>query len=524
MSKIRNILFIMTDQQRWDYLGAAGHESLRTPVLDALAAEGVVFTNAYCNSPICGSSRMCFYTGRYMSSNGANSNGFPLALNQKTLGEHLRPLGMRTTLVGKTHMTADMAGIERLGLDPDDPDVILLKECGFEPFERDDGLWPDQMNPKDLPYNRWLREKGYEGDNPWHDYANSAEGPNGEVLSGWYMRHCHLPARVLEEHSETAYMTDRALEFIDEYGNESWCMHLSYIKPHWPYMAPAPYNQMYDKADIQPAVRCETEREDPHPVYRAYMNHIDSKNFARDEVRENVIPAYMGLITQIDAHLGRVFDRLKETGQWDETLIVFTSDHGDNLGDHWLGEKELFHDCSVRIPLIIRDPRAEADATRGTISEALVESIDLVPTFVQAAGGAGEDGQWIEGRSLHPLLHGTGETWRSAVFAETDYSTRAARHELGVAASEARGVMVRTADWKYVYWHGFRGQLFDIKADPDELDDLGESPQHKGICAELRDQVLDFLAVRRTRVTIDDATIEKRTATAEKRGFLIGYW
>lgn len=525
MTAIRNILFIMTDQQRWDYLGATGHPTLKTPVLDRLAAEGLLFANAYCNSPICGSSRMSFYTGRYMSSHGATSNNYPLAVNQKTLGDHLRPLGWRTVLVGKTHMTADMAGIERLGLGAEMPGTVALKECGFEPFERDDGLWPDQLDPRDLPYNVWLRAKGYDSDNPWHDFANAAEGPDGEILSGWYMRNSHLPARVREEHSETAYMTDRALEFIDGAGDRPWCLHLSYIKPHWPYIAPAPYHAMYTKADIPPVNRDPAEREDPHPVYGAFMNHYDSAVFARDEVRENVIPAYMGLISQIDTHLGRLFEHLKRAGLWERTMIVFTSDHGDNMGDHWLGEKELFHDSSVRIPLIVRDPRPQADASRGKVCEALVEAIDLLPTFVDAAGGQGRDGQWLEGRSLQPLLHGADASgWRDAVFSETDYSNRVARVELGVEPVNARGVMVRTADWKYVYWHGFRGQLYDLRTDPAELRDLGESPQHEPVCRALRDRVLDFLATRRTRVGIDDAAIDKRTGSAPRRGFLFGHW
>ena len=111
-----------------------------------------------------------------------------------------------------------------------------------------------------------------------------------------------------------------------------------------------------------------------------------SETFSRQGVRETVLPAYMGLIKQIDDHLGRLFDWLEESGRMDDTMIVFTSDHGDYLGDHWLGEKELFHDVSVRVPLIVFDPRSEADATRGKVSDAFVEAIDLVPTFMEATG------------------------------------------------------------------------------------------------------------------------------------------
>ena len=214
--------------------------------------------------------------------------------------------------------------------------------------------------------------------------------------------------RVAEEHSETAYMTDRALAFIDAAGDQRWCLHLSYIKPHWPYMAPAPYHALYGPEDIPPANRSAAERAALQPVIAAFMAHGESQCFAEEECRRTVIPTYMGLIAQIDGHLGRLFDYLKKTGQWDDTLIVFTSDHGDYLGDHWLGEKELFHEESLRIPMILRDPRPTADTTRGTASGALVEAIDLVPTFLDALddGRANRDAAItrLEGRSLAPLV------------------------------------------------------------------------------------------------------------------------
>ncbi|ETW99609.1 MAG: hypothetical protein ETSY1_14325, partial [Candidatus Entotheonella factor] len=234
MGTVRNILFIMCDQLRADYLSCSGHPTLETPHIDALAARGVNFTRAYCQSPVCGPSRMSFYTGRYMFTHGATWNGVPLPVGEWTMGDYLRPLGLRTVLVGKTHMAADLAGLDRLHIAPDSSLGVLVSQCGFEPLERDDGLHPDQAVDPNLAYNRYLREQGYEGDNPWHDYANSVEGPNGEVLSGWFMRNAHLPARVAEAHSETAYMTNRAIDFVRQAGDSPWCMHLSYIKPHWP--------------------------------------------------------------------------------------------------------------------------------------------------------------------------------------------------------------------------------------------------------------------------------------------------
>ena len=163
----------------------------------------------------------------------------------------------------------------------------------------------------------------------------------------------------------------------------------------------------------------------------------------------------MGLIKEVDDNLGRLFALLAKNGRIADTMIVFTSDHGDYLGDHWLGEKEMFHEESVRIPMIVCDPDDAADATRGTRDDRLVEAIDLVPTFVEAVGGA-VAGERLEGRSLLPLLRAApGEPWRDAVFAEADYAFREARVELGRGPRDARAYMVRTADWKYVHFEGY---------------------------------------------------------------------
>ena len=160
-------------------------------------------------------------------------------------------------------------------------------------------------------------------------------------------------------------MTGRAIDFMDQAGDAPWLCHLSYIKPHWPYIVPAPYHAMYGAEHVLPAVRTEEERATDHPVFRAYIESRVCRTFSRDEVRERVIPAYMGLVKQIDDQMGRLFAWMEEKGLMENTMIAFTSDHGDYLGDHWMGEKDLFHDASVKVPLIVYDPREEADATRG---------------------------------------------------------------------------------------------------------------------------------------------------------------
>ena len=168
-----------------------------------------------------------------------------------------------------------------------------------------------------------------------------------------------------KEHSETAWLTTRGIEFIERQGAPPWLCHLSCIKPHWPYLAPAPYHSMYSAGDVPPPNRSESERRSCHPLMRAWMDMRVSKSFSRDEVRNAVVPTYMGLISELDDQLGRLFDYLEESGRLDDTMVVFCSDHGDNLGDHWIGEKDLFYDCPARVPLIVFDPRPEADGTRG---------------------------------------------------------------------------------------------------------------------------------------------------------------
>ncbi len=522
MTEKPNILFIMADQLRADYLGCNGHPTIRTPNIDALARRGVNFTRAYCQAPVCGPSRMSFYTGRYAISHGASYNNVPLRVDERTLGDFLRPLGYRVSLIGKTHMKRDDAGMQRLGIDPQSSRGVLVSECGFEPYERDDGLHPDQSVDPDLRYNHYLRERGYVSANPWHDYANSAESDAGKVLSGWYMRYADRPARVEEKDSETAYTTRRAKSFIEEAGDRPWCLHLSYIKPHWPYMAPRPYHALYSAKDVPPARRGEAERADPHPVTAAFMGHSESQAFARDEVRERVIPTYMGLITQLDDHLGDLMRFLEARGQLDNTLVVFTADHGDYLGDHWLGEKELFHEPSARIPSIIAGPGILTGAT----NEKLVEAIDLVPTFIDLAGGdSGDQDHVLEGRSLLPWLAGTPpDEWRRHAFSEVDYAFRSARLTLNLHPDQARAFMVTDGRWKYIHHACHRPQLFDLRDDPDELEDLGGKEATADVRRRLEQALCDWLRQRRTRITLSNHQVAQRTGMAHQRGYLFGLW
>lgn len=523
MTGKRNILFIMCDQLRWDYLSCAGHKTLHTPNIDRIAARGVRFTNAYVQSPICGPSRMSFYTGRYVSSHGATANFVPLRVGERNIGDHLRPLGVTPVLVGKTHMMADQEGMARLGIDPESEIGVHHREAGFDAFERDDGIHPDKMMKAQPRYNDYLRSKGHEGNNPWHWAANAVQTTNG-TRSGFYNDIADQPANLAEEDSETPYMTRRAMDFIaaDE-GDHPWLLHLSYIKPHWPYIAPAPYNDIYSVGDVQPVVRSASELEDPHPLMKHFMNRIAGRTFARNEAIEKVVPTYMGLIKQIDDQLGILFSFMEERGQLETTTIVFTSDHGDYLGDHWMGDKDYFHDPSVKVPLIIADPSSEMDATRGTTCDALVQAIDLLPTFIEHFG-ASVPAHQLDGTSLRPLLLGGTDPVHDFVVSEYDYHQQIFAPDTQRGPRDCRMYMLVTQDWKYIHAPGYPPVLFDRKNDLDEFLDLGRSPEHESIRRSLHLLLADWAMQYRQRETYSDGTAARFTAFEEKAGVLIGYW
>lgn len=526
MSTPPNVLWIMADQLRFDYLSCYGHPHLHTPHIDALAARGVRFTNAYVQSPVCGPSRMSAYTGRYVRSHGSTWNGMPLRVGEPTLGDHLRAAGARAVLVGKTHMAADLEGMAWLGIDPKSQIGVARSECGFDPFERDDGLHPDSARQNWSAYDDYLVAHGFASDNPWHDFANSGVDADGQRLSAWLLKNSRLAANVPEEHSETAYMTDRAMDFMRQAQADGrpWMCHLSYIKPHWPYIVPAPYHDMYDASHIVPPVRHGAEFDTDHPLLRAYLDARVCKSFSRDEVRETVIPAYMGLIKQLDDNMGRLFAWMQAQGLAENTIIAFTSDHGDYMGDHWMGDKDFYHEMAVKVPLIIADPRPEADATRGQASDALVEMIDLAPTFM-AALEAGAKPHIIEGRDLTPILHGQDGFSRRYVISEHDYHWSEMARALGQPQEDAHTKMIFDGRWKYIRCEAFRPVMFDLATDPDELTDIGASdlPEHQQVRARMEAALLQWATRHHTRITATPAVLARQKIAAET-GILIGFW
>lgn len=521
----------MFDQLRFDYLSCTGHKTLKTPHIDSLAKIGVRFSNCYVQSPVCGASRMSTYTGRYVSSHGASWNNVPLKVGELTLGDHLRNVGMECWLIGKTHMKADTSGMERLGLSGDSVIGARIGEAGFDVWMRDDGLWAygpsGYYDEKRSPYNEYLKSKGYKSENPWAHNANAGIDDDGHAASGWFIKHANRPANIREEDSETPWLTTEAIKFMDSKkdAHKPWLCHLSYIKPHWPYIVPAPYHDMYSVDDIPEPIRAEFERKNPHPIYKAFMETSIGHAFSKDEVRNKVIPAYMGLIKQCDDQMGRLFAYLNKTGQMDSTIIVLTSDHGDYLGDHWLGEKDLFHAQSVKVPLIVYDPSQKANATRGTVSNALIEAIDLTASFVDYAGGEVPD-HILEGHSLRPIVHGEAKaTPRTFVISEYDYSQQQMAKALNVAPRDARLFMLANERWKFIHAEGgLRPMLYDLKNDPNEFNDLGADKAYTSIINELYTHLAKWSRRMSQRTTVTDKDIEQRHKVKKSVGIMIGVY
>ncbi len=490
MSNVRNILFIMVDQMRADCLGLAGHPVVRTPNLDWLAGQGTYFPQTYVQTAVCGPSRMCFYTGRYTHAHRSYWNEVPLPIDEATLGTMLAENGIRAVLCGKTHHVPDTPFFRRYG------EVMPpLKDAGFEPWEVNE-FWGDREPfVKDGSWhNNWmahLQAKGYNlpFDNPILA-AFLVQTPAG-YRNGWRFENTRYPTVIRQEDSDTAFMTNRAIEFIQQAGDKPWLLHLSYLKPHWPNVAPAPYHAMYDPADVPAPIRAREELENPHPLLEPFRKERRSLPFDEEKTWREMRATYYGLITEIDANLGRLFDVLKKQGRFEDTMIIFVSDHGEYMGDHWLFEKEFFYESALRVPLIIYDPDERADAQRGQVINHFIESIDIVPTCLETFGLAVPAA--VQGRSLVPLLRGISPAgWRDAVFGDWDFRFYNASRELGLAPHQCRAWMIRDARYKYVHFNGLSDMLFDLKADPQELNNLASEPDMKEVLYGYLTRLIDW--------------------------------
>lgn len=473
-----NVLFILADQFRADCLGHLGNGVIRTPNLDRLARGGVSFTHAFNQAAPCGPSRMCIYTSRYMCSTRAVNNYTPLRDAHENLAQHLRDAGWDPGLIGYNDYTPDPDLLR-----PDDERRHRLTYDNCLPgFAR---VYYHEYDSE--AYFAWLRQLGYPEALLSHAQIHRpdvpAEGPGQHLPQ-------HFPAKYRRQHSECAYVTDRAIDYVTARGaaggERGWVLSLNYIKPHPPNVCCAPYHEMYDPADMPPAARCEAELQPAHP----YLRGLAPRQLVDDGHLREYRACYYGMVSEVDDNLGRLFAALEETGQWRDTLVVFSADHGEHLGDHYLTGKGHFHDGGMRIPYILRDPRPAADVTRGQVRGEFVEAIDSAPTILEALGLAPPDR--FQGRSLLGLAHGDpGYRPRGEIHYEFDYRQGALARG-ATDPDEHLMWVVRDRRYKLVQFAdgGLPPILFDLARDPDELDDAAQRPACQQVVLEYSQRLL----------------------------------
>jgi choline-sulfatase len=456
-----NLLFITTDQQRWDSLPCYGLEFMRTPNLDRLAREGTVFEHAYTPAPLCVPMRAALLTGQWPATLGVldNNQWFNMAHPGLSLWpQAASDAGYRTAGIGKMHFI------------PWDARYGFSERITAE--DKRQFFWPDD-------YDKFLRLHGL-------------EKPHPTELPGYYE---HLQAAVFPHEKRfhvDAFVGDQAADWLRRYGgggpgNLPFAAWVSFPGPHDPYDPPAEMADMYYDAPIPEPIRPPDDVVEP--VRRAQGAKVENPLFQLDLARATPEhyrrwrAHYYANISLIDEGIGKILAALEETGQLDNTLIVFTSDHGDALGDHGIAYKSFFYEWSAHVPLLVRGP----GVTRGARTAALTSTLDLVPLFYRTLGQ--EAPRAVQGVDPTPVLQDPTARVRTHVF------------------SELQGrVMVRDERYKYTQYRGAVAELFDLQEDPREVRNLAGEPAHAGEVARLRAALVEhYLETSGSRATASRA-------------------
>ena len=422
-----NLLFIMSDQHTPGVTGCYGNSVVHTPNLDRLAAEGVQFDAAYCASPLCVPSRLAMLSGRHPHNLGVWCLGDTMRSDTPTWPVPLSVAGWRTVLCGRMHL------------------VWADRNHGFE--ER---LCGDEFTSMQNQFGHWRETEVYN--------ARSGHGvSDAHVGTG--------PHDAEDENTES-----KALEFIRGYKSSTdkrpFALCVGFYRPHAPFVAPQELASLY--ADFQPPVG-ETTANLP-PFYKSIAAHFDLVNWApSDDDARRAIRHYYAMVTGIDQRIGRLVTALRDEGILDNTIIVYTSDHGESLGRHGMWFKSTFYEESVRVPLIVRYPMGFQHGLRVSSPVSL---LDLFPTFCEVAGVTPYE--FLDGKSLMPALTSTQTAADRPVYAE--YSAYGLHEPTR---------MVRRGKYKMMFARGYTPVLFDLEADPREEKNLADDPAHKGIGQEL---------------------------------------
>ena len=483
-----NVLFITLDQMPAHVLWGPLSAHVPTPNFDRLAASGASFTNHFSVTVPCGPARASLLTGLYAMNHRAIRNGTPLARHHATIATEARRAGYEPLLFGYTDTVPDPG--DRA---PEDPDLSLYE--GVAPGFRE---MTEMRLEAGLEWPAYLKAQGYDFDPALHQhYAHVA--PRGRAARPTD------PALYRAEHSDTAYLTDRTLQALEVRRSKPWFAHVAYIRPHPPLVAPPPYNTLVDPASLPAPVQGAPD----HPFVDAWFS-APSEQFlylGYDGKGREMAPGtaaelravYLGLVAELDHHLGRLLDWLDSTGQAQRTLVVLTVDHGEMLGDKQMWGKSSVFDPAFHVPLILRAPGCGG----GTRVAALTESVDVTPTVLDWIGLTPPPA--MDGRSLLPLARGEPpENWRDAVLMEAEFGepSRPTRFQtaLGLGPDQSGVAILREPGWKYVHFAGgVPPMLFDLASDPNETRDLAADPAHGGERTRLAGKLLDRMMERRDR-------------------------
>jgi arylsulfatase A-like enzyme len=508
MTRPINVLFITADQWRGECLSWLGHPCLKTPHLDDLARDGVTFQRHYSQATPCGPGRACLYTGTYLQNNRSVNNGTPLDARHTNVALEARKAGYEPVLFGYTDVSADPRQFH-----PADP--ALRSYEGILP-----GMRPEVWLKNDsLAWLTDLKAKGYDipkGEifRPQTNYPDAdGRGPT------------FAPARYCAEDSNTAFLTTEAIKYLSVRDHEPWFIHLSYLAPHPPFIVPEPYHAMYDPAEVPAAVRASSLEAEAaqHPYLDFYLHHqrgtgisfgltaakhhIDLTEVELRQARAT----YYGMMSEVDAQIGRIVDALKASGEYERTFIVFASDHGEHLGDHWQFAKYSYFEQTFHIPLIIRDPTAEGDVARGTIVGEFTENVDVMPTIIDRL--ALDVPSQCDGESLLPFCHGRVPShWRHAAFSECDFRDMIpddSQTLLGLTPDQCAFNVLRGRRYKYVHFTGLPPLFFDLEADPNEFRNLAEDSGHQALVLEFAQRMLSL------RMNYDERALANIVLTPE---------
>ncbi len=489
-----NVLLVMTDQHQAQCLGCMGNRVIRTPHLNRLAAEGVVFENAFCQSPVCMASRASLFTGRYPGAVRVRGMGI-LPPSETTLAEALARAGYRTGAFGKIHFTPEKYTKQELH-----SDVPILD---WRRFARDAALAPIAEDPVKQDYGfqihvgcddacqglfqEWLRR-----------CAPTLAGlPRPQGLPN-APRDLFVSPYPSEFH-QTRFIAAQAAEFLrDGVGGTPWFTVCSFIAPHHPFEAPEDVIERYSSQDIPlPALKGGVAMKDVPDRLASALGE-----FARypESVQRRIVQHYYASITLIDDAVGRLLDELRRSGQYENTVIVFVADHGEMLGNHGLLRKPSFHyDELLRVPLIMRVPGVSPRRIGG-----LVELVDLYPTVLGILGLAATPG--VQGCDWSSALNNGDSIGRGDIYSEM--------HEMEPMVFEsgsgpyAACLTLRTESWKLSVYPAHShdaGQLFDLRNDPDESVNLFHEPA----CRDRREQML-WRLTQRTHANIDPLPLRLR--------------